>query len=282
MNIKETLEQLDKKLDQFAEDHTAYFEFLHYKAAMWDYSWQNSLIIAMNSLVKTGTVSPAVRGKQQWKGLNRAVKPSTQWQVGPIDILAPNFARFEVENEDGTKSLIKRLIGFRLVTVFDVRDTDGPEWSTCTNRWDSFLPTGNDAEENLASLCYNLEKAGIPVAFKTADQIKREIGQAAYGYYHRVRKDITLSEDVAINSQFMTLVHEAAHALHARKGDTYTYQEGEIIAQSVAFVVCEHLGINAEEASLGYLTEWIKNDKKRFKAALVDIANISKSLITLL
>jgi hypothetical protein len=270
LNTTQAAELLQKKVESFAENNDEYLKFLEYKAQQYDYSWQNTLLIWAQSMERTGELSRVVRGAKQWEKMGRTLKDSQDQIVGPIYIRAPRMGKYV--DEDGVER--KKMFGWLIVTVYDIRDTEGPEYEDKIEFW-SFLPEGDDAEENLASLMYNVVKEGWPVEVKPLPD--------RYGGYYRIQdKDIFINAKKPVNSQFMTLIHETVHAMIERRGYKYDTQQHEIVAQSVAYIVTNHLGIDTEKFSLGYLTTWIKNDAKRFEKALKHISDLSTSVINLL
>lgn len=271
LNTAQAAQLLKEKVEAFADNHEEYRAFLKYKANQYSYSWSNSLLIAVQSIERTGEMPRTVRGAKQWEKEGRTVKAPKDQIVGPIAIRAPKIGKWE--DEDGVKR--SKLYGWLIVEVYDIRDTDGPPYEDKIEFW-SFLPDGDDAAENYASLMYNVvNKGGWPV-------ILQALKDGEGGYYRLQAKDITINCTKPINAQFMVLVHELIHALIERKGFKYDTQQHEIVAQSAAYIVTEHLGIDAEEFSMGYITTWIRNDPKRFEKALKHISDLSTEVINML
>ena len=78
-----------------------------------------------------------------------------------------------------------------------------------------------------------------------------------------------------------TFVHEIAHSILHVDSDKSREQK-EVEAESVAYVVCQALGIDSSDYTFGYLAGWANGDTKLLKQSLNDIQKCSDKIITAL
>ena len=110
-----------------------------------------------------------------------------------------------------------------------------------------------------------------------------------HGAYHHAEQRITLSPGMSEAQTIKTLVHEIAHAkLHAlpveggiivgaHEKDRRTR---EVEAESVAYTVCQYLGLDTSDYSFGYITGWSSGrEQKELRASLECIRNTAAELI---
>ena len=200
-----------------------------------------------------------------------------------ITILAPcpYRRREEVEETapDGstatTIQLVQR-VGFRTVTVFDVSQTEGKPLSELVHKL-----TGDvaDYERMTKAICalspYPINIEAFP--------------GAAYGCCNFVEQRILVQPDMSQVQTIKTMIHEVSHAkLHApiEDGDGETPPQRkrrfvrEMEAESVAYVVCQHFGIDTADYSFGYVAGWSHGkDLSQLKASLELIRNTAAELI---
>ena len=116
----------------------------------------------------------------------------------------------------------------------------------------------------------------VPVSF-------RPIDGEANGYYDRTALEIVVDSTNAPVQQAKTLIHEIAHAWHDMTDpdfDTSPREDREVIAESVAYVVCSYLGIDTADYSFGYVGVWGGSDMKKFQHNLSLIKKISDDIIS--
>ncbi len=79
--------------------------------------------------------------------------------------------------------------------------------------------------------------------------------------------------------QAKTLAHELAHeALHWDIKGTFTRSLAELEAEAVAYVVCQHFGLDTEVRSSRYIALW-QGDAKSMRESLERIATTARSII---
>lgn len=107
----------------------------------------------------------------------------------------------------------------------------------------------------------------------------------AHGWYNRSERSITVLTDRTPAQQFKTLCHELGHSMLHADGDHHSSPEREVEAESVAFVVCHALGLDASDASFNYVAIWGSRnagDKDAAKLVMTSGARITKAAHTLL
>ena len=111
----------------------------------------------------------------------------------------------------------------------------------------------------------------------------------AYGYYRPSTKEIVLRNDMSESMTVKVLIHEIAHSmLHGKE----MFEAGldntsfinkrdikEIQAESVAYVVCQDLGIDSSKESFGYIAEYANEDMNKLKSNLDIIDKCAVAII---
>ena len=253
--IDDGLDALAKALDDVRASET-FRQYLTVQARFHRYSWHNCMLIATQRPDAT-----RVAGYKTWQSLGRQV---CKGEHG-ITIFAP--CPWKRETDDGeTESGLY----FRAVHVFDVAQTDGPDLP------DVDVPTIDMAADDLlADLRRVARQRGIAVNF---DRLS--------GGLFGVSKGGTIDVDNrhATGQQAKTLAHELAHeALHKSKDALATMPErsrriAELEAESVAYVVCLHFGLDVEVRASRYIALW-DGDSKALRASLERIAKTARDII---
>ena len=258
---KQQMKEITERLEQGVKDiftSEMYTTYLHTMAKFHDYSFNNTLLIAMQRPDAT-----LVAGFQAWKNkFNRYVKKGEKG----IQIIAPAPIK-EVEerekidkdtglavlNENGEPEMerVEYVIPrFRVTTVFDVSQTDGEP-----------LPLLEVNELTASVKDYALITAAIeqvsPVPIRFA-----EIEGEAKGYYSDIDKEICIQTGMGESQTVKTMLHEVAHAmlhnsdLMKQNGEEKDRLTKETEAESIAFTVCSALGIDTSDYSFPYVASW--------------------------
>lgn len=267
---KELLEKLEEGVKNVF-DSDRYKDYLTFVSKFYRYSYFNTMLIFSQN--QTATL---VAGYKKWQEMGRYVKKGEKG----IPILAPGFKNkdYYQSDEKGNpvfKETKKELAYFIPVHVFDVSQTDGESLPT-------IAPALQGEVDNYDKVFKALEKLSpYPVVFDA-------LSHGVKGECDFDKNQITLSNDLSQVQTIKTLIHELAHArLHAsimhenRKEQMMKYKEKEIEAESIAFVVSNHLGIDTSDYSFGYIAGW-SSDKKleQLKAVLSTIAKESTAILT--
>lgn len=275
------MEKVQKLTDQLETGITELFNSEQYAAYLSTmskfhrYSFGNILLILLQC-----PGASQVAGYGDWKkNFGRQVKRGERG----ITILAPcpYRRREEVEETapDGstatTIQLVQR-VGFRTVTVFDVSQTEGKPLSELVHKL-----TGDvaDYERMTEAIC---ALSPYPINIEA-------FSGAAYGCCNFVEQRILVQPDMSQVQTIKTMIHEVSHAkLHApiEDGDGETPPQRkrrfvrEMEAESVAYVVCQHFGIDTADYSFGYVAGWSHGKNlSQLKASLELIRNTAAELI---
>jgi len=222
------------------------------------YSIANTMLIWMQRPDAT-----RVAGFHTWLTLGRHVRKGEKG----IRIFAPmHYGRTVAAIDEETEESEEREIGqlrFHAVSVFDISQTDGADIAQPPVS----LLSGDDSGlwQRLAIIAQDEQL--------TIDR-KPGRGGGANGWYNRTARGIWIGPDLTPLMAAKTLCHEIAHH-YAEHIDSR--QEHETIAESVAYIVLGHYGIDAGDYSFGYLACW--TDAATFKAKLVDIQTIARQII---
>ena len=264
-------------------DSEKYAEYLAAMSKFHNYSFNNTILIAMQG----GTL---VKGYSQWeKEFERHVKPGEKG----IKIIAP--APFKVKQEvkkldpqtrqpvigaDGKPVMEEKEVtipAYKVVTVFDVSQTEGKELPSIGVN----VLTGD--VEHFKDVLAALEKVS-PVSIGFED-----IKGSAHGYYSLADKRIAIQEGMSQLQTLKTAIHEIAHAklhdidLNAPKEERENLPDQrtrEVQAESVAYTVCQHYGLDTSDYSFGYVAGWSTGrEMEELKSSLETIRSTAAEII---
>lgn len=278
--IKEITDKLEQGIKELFESEK-YKVFLHTMSKFHNYSLNNTMLIAMQMPEAT-----LVAGYEAWKKNHE--RHVVKGEKG-IRIFAPAPYKVKVEQDkldpvtnkpvlDENNNPIKEVVevkkpAFKLVSVFDVSQTEGKEIPSLGV--DELL---GDVED-YAHFFDALERScPVPIGFE-------EIEGGAKGYYHQTECRIALNEGMSEVQNVKTLIHEMAHQkLHAveniDKDLKLSRSAKEVEAESIAYVICQHYGIDTSEYSFAYLAGWSDGkDTPELKASLDRIRKASNEMI---
>lgn len=263
--VKALLETLKKGVTELA-DSEAWTNYLVFQARFHNYSFGNTLLIQLQCPGAT-----RVAGYRAWQKLGRQVSKDEKG----IRILAPNgMARFskEVTNSAGeTEDREFSFMRFKTVSVFDVSQTEGDE---VPSRPDDINRLEGDDNGLIDRLVAYAVSEGVKVTFE-------HVEGAANGYCVPSEKRICVDSGMSKAQQAKTLAHELGHMLlHAKCADLMGRDDKELEAESVAYIVCNAMGVDSAEYSFGYIAHWAgKGADKGFKASAERIVKAAQSVI---
>ena len=284
-NIEKQLKEISERLEQGVKEiftSERYTEYLNTMSKFHNYSFNNTLLITMQKPEAT-----LVAGYQAWqKKFNRHVKRGEKG----IQIIAPAPIREKQEiekidpvtkepviGEDGQPEteIVEMVIPrFRVTTVFDVSQTEGepiadldvPELTGSVQFYDTFM----QALQNISP---------VPIRMMNVE------GEAK-GYYHQTEKYIAIQEEMSNVQTMKTGVHEVSHALlHDREvmdaeGVLKDRTTKEVEAESIAYIVCNHFGLDTSEYSFTYIASWCESkDMKALRVSMDTIRKTSAEII---
>ena len=288
LNGQNSAERMKEITDRLETGTQELFESERYKAYLTtmskfhSYSFNNTLLIAMQG-------GQLVAGYNKWRDdFHRNVKKGEK----AIKILAPApfKAKKEVQKLDAqgrpvmgkdgkpvTEVQEIQVPAFKIVSVFDVNQTEGEP-----------LPSIGVEEltgsvERYGEFFKALEQTSpVPIGFE-------DIPGGSHGYYHLTEKRIAIQEGMSELQTLKTAIHEIAHSkLHAidpeapaKQADRPDSRTREVQAESVAYAVCQHYGLDTSDYSFGYVAGWSSGkDLKELKASLETIRTTAHELIT--
>lgn len=278
--IKEITDKLEQGVKELFESEK-YKVFLHTMSKFHNYSLNNTMLIAMQMPEAT-----LVAGYEAWKKNHE--RHVVKGEKG-IRIFAPAPYKVKVERDkidpvtnkpvlDENNNPVKEVVevkkpAFKLVSVFDVSQTEGKEIPSLGV--DELL---GDVEDYVYFFDALERSCPVPIGFE-------EIEGGAKGYYHQTECRIALNEGMSEVQNVKTLIHEMAHQkLHAveniDKDLKLSRSAKEVEAESIAYVICQHYGIDTSEYSFAYLAGWSDGkDTPELKASLDRIRKASNEMI---
>ena len=282
----EKVKEITARLEQGVQaifDSDRYKEFLTAMSKFHDYSLNNTILIAMQG-------GNLVKGYSQWqKEFDRHVKkgekgikifaPAPYKVKKLVDKIDPETRKPMLDREGKVVKEEKEITvpAFKVITVFDISQTEGKEFPDL-----SVKPLLADVEQ-YEDFFAALEKASpVPIAFE-------QIGGSANGYFSLTDKRIAIKEGVSELQAVKTAIHEIAHAkLHdvdlnapPEEQNRAPRHTREVQAESVAYTVCQHFGLDTSDYSFGYVAGWSSGkEMTELKASLETIQTTAKELIT--
>ena len=283
--LKEITDRLEQGITELF-DSERYKEYLRVMSKFHNYSFNNTLLIAMQK-----PDASLVAGFSAWK--NNFGRNVMKGQKG-IKIIAPSPFKIRQEVEKIDPHTQKPIIGkdgkpvteekeikipaYKVVSVFDVSQTEGKELP------DIAVDELTGDVDRYKDFFAALEKTSpVPIAFEN-------IEGGSHGYYHLEDKRIAINEGMSELQTLKTTIHEIAHAklhdidLNAPKDEQQPRVDRrtrEVEAESVAYTVCQHYGLDTSDYSFGYVAGWssgrelseLKSSLETIRSAAAEIIN---------
>ena len=283
--LKEITDRLEQGITELF-DSERYREYLRVMSKFHNYSFNNTLLIAMQK-----PDASLVAGFSAWK--NNFGRNVMKGQKG-IKIIAPSPFKIKQEVEKIDPHTQKPIIGkdgkpvteekeikipaYKVVSVFDVSQTEGKELP------DIAVDELTGDVERYRDFFAALEKTSpVPIGFE-------QIPGSSHGYYHLEDKRIAIQEGMSELQTLKTAIHEIAHAklhdidLNAPENEQQPRidrRTREVEAESVAYTVCQHYGLDTSDYSFGYVAGWssgrelseLKSSLETIRSAAAEIIN---------
>ena len=282
--LKEITDRLEQGIKELFESER-YKEYLRVMSKFYNYSFNNTLLIAMQK-----PDASLVAGFTAWK--NNFKRNVIKGEKG-IRILAP--APFKVKREmekldpqtqqpiigkDGkpvTEEQEVTIPAFKVVSVFDVSQTEGKELPNI-----GVDELTGDVEQYKDFFAALERTSPVPIGFE-------KIESGAHGYYHLEEKRIAIDEGMSELQTLKTAIHEVSHAklhdidLNAPKDEQQVRPDRrtrEVEAESVAYTVCQHYGLDTSDYSFGYVAGWSSGKElTELKGSLETIRSAANEII---
>ena len=282
--LKEITDRLEQGITELFESER-YKEYLRVMSKFHNYSFNNTLLIAMQK-----PDASLVAGFSSWK--NNFGRNVMKGEKG-IKIIAPSPFTVKQEVEKTDPQTGKPVIGkdgkpvteekeikvpaYKVVSVFDVSQTEGRELP------DIAVDELTGDVDRFKDFFAALEQASpVPIGFE-------KIEGGAHGYYHLEEKRIAIDEGMSDLQTIKTAIHEIAHAklhdidLNAPKEEQkprVDRRTREVEAESVAYTVCQHYGLDTSDYSFGYVAGWSSGKElAELRGSLETIRNTAAEMI---
>ena len=283
--LKEITDRLEQGITELFESER-YREYLRVMSKFHNYSFNNTLLIAMQK-----PDASLVAGFSAWK--NNFERNVMKGQKG-IKIIAPSPYKVKQEMKKIDPHTQQPIIGkdgkpvteekeitipaYKVVSVFDVSQTEGKELP------DIAVDELTGDVERYRDFFAALEKTSpVPIGFE-------QIPGSSHGYYHLEDKRIAIQEGMSELQTLKTAIHEIAHAklhdidLNAPENEQQPRVDRrtrEVEAESVAYTVCQHYGLDTSDYSFGYVAGWssgrelseLKSSLETIRSAAAEIIN---------
>ena len=283
--LKEITDRLEQGITELF-DSERYREYLRVMSKFHNYSFNNTLLIAMQK-----PDASLVAGFSAWK--NNFGRNVMKGQKG-IKIIAPSPYKVKQEMKKIDPHTQQPIIGkdgkpvteekeitipaYKVVSVFDVSQTEGRELP------DIAVNELTGDVERYRDFFAALEKTSpVPIGFE-------QIPGSSHGYYHLEDKRIAIDEGMSEIQTLKTAIHEIAHAklhdidLNAPENEQQPRidrRTREVEAESVAYTVCQHYGLDTSDYSFGYVAGWssgrelseLKSSLETIRSAAAEIIN---------
>ena len=248
-----------------------YQEFLKTMAKFHNYSFNNTMLIAMqrpDATLVTSYKNWQSMGRQVMKGEKgiTIIAPAPYKKMKEKEVLDEN--QRPIMGTDGkpkTEKVEVTVPHFKAVTVFDIAQTSGEPIQTLAPE----LLTA--AVQDFDSFMQAIQKISpVPIRFD-------EINGNANGYYHNVDKEIVIKKGLSESQTLKTAIHETAHAkLHDREimeslGVEKDRLTKEVEAESVAYCVCSSFGLDTSDYSFPYIAGWSSSREMKEMKASMDV-----------
>ena len=281
--LKEITDRLEQGITELF-DSERYKEYLKVMSKFHNYSFRNTVLIAMQK-----PDASLLAGFSAWK--NNFERNVMRGQKG-IKIIAPSPYKIKQEMQKIDPHTQKPIIGkdgkpvteekeitipaYKVVSVFDVSQTEGKELP------DIAVDELTGDVDRYKDFFAALEKTSpVPIAFEN-------IEGGSHGYYHLEDKRIAINEGMSELQTLKTAIHEIAHAklhdidLNAPKDEQprVDRRTREVEAESVAYTVCQHYGLDTSDYSFGYVAGWSSGrELDELKSSLETIRSTAAEII---
>lgn len=281
MTKEEKTKQAFEMIEQGVKDVYSSDNFRKYLSCcskFHSYSLNNTLLILAQKPDAT-----LVAGYNAWQhSFNRHVDKGERGLI----ILAPVTSKItqlmDKADEDGNPILdengdpikeerVINQLRFTTTTVFDISQTSGEPLPSLIHNL-----TGS-SDEILAFIDSVKNICTIPIDYHSPSK-DAVLAGGAKGYYSIAEDRIVLNMELEDMQIAKTLIHEYSHSILHKKTDKDSDQR-EIEAESLAFVLCDHFGIDTSDYSFGYIASYAAQDEAKLKTILSNIQSTAHEMI---
>ena len=281
MTKEEKTKQAFEMIEQGVKDVYSSDNFRKYLSCcskFHSYSLNNTLLILAQKPDAT-----LVAGYNAWqRNFNRHVDKGERGLI----ILAPVTSKItqlmDKADEDGNPILdengdpikeerVINQLRFTTTTVFDISQTSGEPLPSLIHNL-----TGS-SDEILAFIDSVKNICTIPIDYHSPSK-DAVLAGGAKGYYSIAEDRIVLNMELEDMQIAKTLIHEYSHSILHKTTDKDSDQR-EIEAESLAFVLCDHFGIDTSDYSFGYIASYAAQDEAKLKTILSNIQSTAHEMI---
>ena len=248
--IKELTEKLEAGIKEvFTSDR--YREYLSVMNKFHSYSFNNSMLILLQK-----PEASYVAGYKTWEMLDRHVRkgekgitivaPCPYKTIKTVEVLDDKTGQVKRDSYGNPMMEEKEIqyASFRAVSIFDISQTEGRPLPELAEELKGEI---SDYKVLMDSI---REVAPVPIYFESWEGSKK-------GHYDLGKKEIVIKSGMSELQTVKTAIHETAHSiLHKDRAHIRDSATMEVEAESTAFIVCQHLGLDTSDYSFGYLAGW--------------------------
>ena len=263
-DLKELQEHLQRGINQYLDSEN-FKNYLDFVSQFHNYSFNNLLLLKAQKSDIT-----MIASFKKWNDLGRKIKKGEQ----ALFVFAPT----EVYKKDAEGNYIKdhngefiKSIYYKLVPVFDVAQTSGAKLPQPIYRLEENFKDPLEFKRIFESIS---EISNVPIRFEEFSEESN-----LNGYYHHEKKEIVIRKKMSEQMIVKTLLHELVHSRIHSLDENRSQKEFE--AESVAYIVANHFGIDTSNYTFGYLSSLTDEGRKieMFTTALENITKEAQSLI---
>ena len=281
MPSKEQIKEITEKLEDgikglFSSDR--YRDFLKTMGRFHSYSFNNNVLISMQKPDAT-----YVAGYNSWKKnfgrhVNkgekaiRIIAPAPYKKVVEAPVTDQNGKKkFDTEGKPITEKKVIVVPGFKVSHVYDISQTSGRELPNICNALDGGFERFDDFKEAISRY------SPVYICYK-------DTGSTANGYYSMTDRYITVQTGMSEGQTIKTAIHEVAHSiLHDEElgsDPDVDLETKEVQAESVAYTVCQHYGLDTSDYSFGYIAGWSSDRSlKELRSSMETIRQTANDMI---
>lgn len=257
-----------------------YKKYLQFISKFHNYSFNNTILI-----VSQFPTASLIAGYTSW---NRDFKRYVNKGEKAIKILAPydTFVKQTIDKKDVNGNFVFdengnkiqeeiqiKILKFRLVNVFDISQTSGEPLPELVSDLKGTSDVINILRDSIIEICE------IPIEF-TSPQQDKTLQEGAKGYYSITDNKIVINNELEDLQIVKTLAHEYIHSLlHKDISIRKTQSQREIEAESLAFILCNHFGIDTSDYSFAYIASYSEMDQSFLKQTLLEIKKEANNII---
>lgn len=263
-----------------------YFDSDNYKNFLEGMSHFNNYSVRNIQLIKAQLPEASmVASFNEWKKRNGHVNKGEKalYVQAPVTVIKKDADGKPVINADtGEKETFTY---FKPVPVFDISQVSPVEGKELDlPKMGGAIPSQINKEyyQNVYRSLRDISQKenGIPIRFRELEK--------SDGFYSPKTNEITIKKGMTYEQTLSTLIHEMAHSeLHNKKSLTERFEgkltrsSKELQAESVAYVVSNHLGFDTSNDSFAYLASWSQEPDglENLKAQLEIVQEEASSLM---